>query len=714
MKSPNLFGMAVYSVLSVCLYCHVLSASDFWSQAKGPGGGEISCINLTANGVVFSGTNGGGVYRSFDHGLSWTHVGLSYEQVNAMTSTLGFVFAGTYNQSINRMRENDTTWTICDSGMTGYPVSALGVTNNGAILAGTTNGFGASAGIFRSTDKGDSWMRVYREPLNRTVICFAFTSAGHIFSAVYAAGLIHSTDDGETWMPVTPGLANTTVRSMAVNNTGSIFAASSNQAGAALYRSTDDGQTWPLVYSEQPAGEFLAVETNQAGHVFVGKDYGGVSRSADDGASWTNINAGLPYFTDVRAIATGTTGSILIGTYGDGIYGSTDNGAAWVRASSGLNHTRVNAFALTGEGHIYAATGGIVGGVYRSTDDGFNWTQVYVGLTKVFAVCRKDNGYIFAGTDGDGIYRSTNNGASWNPSGLQNLTIRSLVVNNNGDILAGGFDGQVYRSINNGANWTETNYPPPNGAVYQLLHVGSGLLFAATSRGVLRSQDDGLTWERVGFPTSFVFGIAANANGYLVAGTDESVYGSTDNGQSWTVIDSSLIGGNINAVAVSNSGNVFAGVGTNFEGMYQHTKESAGWVEINSGLTNTVVLSLAVTPDGYLLVGTGGGGVFRSSHKVTSVHSPIGTFPTAYVLSQNYPNPFNPATTIEFSIPIAGKVTLAVFDVLGREVSTLLNETMQPGSYSVPFDASASSSGVYFCRIISNGYVKTIKMVLAK
>jgi Secretion system C-terminal sorting domain len=88
--------------------------------------------------------------------------------------------------------------------------------------------------------------------------------------------------------------------------------------------------------------------------------------------------------------------------------------------------------------------------------------------------------------------------------------------------------------------------------------------------------------------------------------------------------------------------------------------------------------------------------------------------PAEYKLEQNYPNPFNPATLIGYSIPKSGIVIIKVFDVLGREVSTLVNEYKFAGNYSVQFNAGKITSGVYFYRIESGSYVQTKKLVVLK
>jgi hypothetical protein len=88
--------------------------------------------------------------------------------------------------------------------------------------------------------------------------------------------------------------------------------------------------------------------------------------------------------------------------------------------------------------------------------------------------------------------------------------------------------------------------------------------------------------------------------------------------------------------------------------------------------------------------------------------------PIKFALEQNYPNPFNPATTIKFSVPEASKVSLKIYDILGREVRTLVNETRNTGSYEVSFDASGLASGMYIYKITAGNYTASKKMMLLK
>jgi hypothetical protein len=90
------------------------------------------------------------------------------------------------------------------------------------------------------------------------------------------------------------------------------------------------------------------------------------------------------------------------------------------------------------------------------------------------------------------------------------------------------------------------------------------------------------------------------------------------------------------------------------------------------------------------------------------------TLPTEFALEQNYPNPFNPTTNIEFALPKQAKVTLKVYNLLGQEVATLVNQTLGAGHHVTTFDAGKLASGTYIYRLSADNVVKTSKMMLVK
>jgi len=124
---------------------------------------------------------------------------------------------------------------------------------------------------------------------------------------------------------------------------------------------------------------------------------------------------------------------------------------------------------------------------------------------------------------------------------------------------------------------------------------------------------------------------------------------------------------------------------------------------------NTSYDLLAGTLEG--IVACFSGGIDFVTNSETIITNEV---PTEFALLQNYPNPFNPVTTIEFKVPESGLITIKIYDLLGREVKTLVNEEMQPGNYTVKLNASTFASGIYFYSLSAGDFISTKKMVLLK
>ena len=143
---------------------------------------------------------------------------------------------------------------------------------------------------------------------------------------------------------------------------------------------------------------------------------------------------------------------------------------------------------------------------------------------------------------------------------------------------------------------------------------------------------------------------------------------------------------------------------------------SKGWVGLNDGWGSvTSVLSLTVNGNN-ILAGICGLGVWLHplSDVIDAVRGNGDNAPLQFSLSQNYPNPFNPSTVINYQLPVMSHVTLKVYDVLGREVKTLVNEREGAGTHATTFEAASLPSGVYFYRLQAGSFVQTRKLVLIK
>jgi len=163
-------------------------------------------------------------------------------------------------------------------------------------------------------------------------------------------------------------------------------------------------------------------------------------------------------------------------------------------------------------------------------------------------------------------------------------------------------------------------------------------------------------------------------------------------------------------------------------GFHLSSDDGASWQQNNNGLpSNPESSALAVcvdesggsTANVNFFVGlfenmNGGARIFKTTYIVTDVEPVSNLVPNDYELQQNYPNPFNPSTTIQFSIPVEGFVSLDVFNALGEKVSTLVSENLIAGTYKYEWKAEDLTSGIYFYRLSTESFNESKKLVLMK
>jgi hypothetical protein len=274
----------------------------------------------------------------------------------------------------------------------------------------------------------------------------------------------------------------------------------------------------------------------------------------------------------------------------------------------------------------------------------------------------------------------------------------------------------VFLSTNSGANWTAADTGLTNKYVtaFAMTPASGGTnIFAGTSGGgVFLSTDGGADWTPVNNGLVYMWVTTFAVNGtQLFAGTSNGISLSTNNGANWTTVNTGLTNKTVRALAVYGT-NLFAGTAG---GVFISTNSGASWSIANSGLANISVNALALFGQ-YLFAGTYGSSAFRRplSDMVVSVGPFPGEVPAAFRLEQNYPNPFNPSTTIRFELPHASHVSLTIYDLLGREVMTLVDEVKPAGAYNVQFNAANVSSGMYVYRLRAGDFVAARDLLLLK
>lgn len=277
-------------------------------------------------------------------------------------------------------------------------------------------------------------------------------------------------------------------------------------------------------------------------------------------------------------------------------------------------------------------------------------------------------------------------------SGLAINTVQSIAVDTNGVYWVGTFNHDVFKGYlwnYNGIGWTYSRLSDYN-------------LFSSFP-DVLRVDQNNILW----------MGTKGTNGGAIVK---------IENGE-WNVYDkinSGFTGGGVNSITFEGSKKWIA----TGDGLLLFDENN--WTEFktnNSGLPDDFVSDVAIDKYGNKWITTISGGlaVFNEGG-ITSVEKDDSNILNEFVLHNNYPNPFNPNTTISFTVPnvadafnsSTANVELKIYDILGNEIATLVNEQKSPGNYKVNFDASKLSSGVYYYQLIYSSGMQIKKMVLVK
>jgi len=382
-------------------------------------------------------------------------------------------------------------------------------------------------------------------------------------------------------------------------------------------------------------------------------------------AQWVQLpNNGLGVYRNVFSLLE-VGNNIFAGTSDSGVYISTNNGTSWTHAS--FFGRDIESIVSIGN-NIFAASYG----VFVSTNNGINWTNSNVNNNYVHSLYTFGNN-VYAGTERDGIFLSTNYGTNWIQTSLSDKVVCAITSIGN-YFLAGTAAATnpigIYLSTNNGINWYQSN----------------------------------LSYKSVGS-----FAILGN-NIFAGAFYNYGVYLSTDYGLNWT--QTALNNREILSLGVSGN-NIFAGTAS--YGIYVTSNNGTSWIEKDQGFANTPSVKSFLITNNYIYVGTYGQSIWRRPlSDFVGINNISTEIPDSYSLSQNYPNPFNPTTKIKFAMPKSGVAKIVVYDVMGREVQTLVNERLQAGTYETSFDGSALNSGVYFYKLITDGFTETKRMILIK
>jgi probable HAF family extracellular repeat protein len=397
-----------------------------------------------------------------------------------------------------------------------------------------------------------------------------------------------------------------------------------------------------------------------------------------------------------------------------------------------LGGSKSEAQGVSDDGSVVVGVSSKSNGSYRA----FKWTAANgmqdmgtLGGDESEATGISSDGSVIVGWsyDGSSIYRAF----KWNVTdGMQDFGAgewsKATAVSKDGLVIIFNISPVAYRWTLSGGLQNLGNLGTNNSGANAISSNGSiivGYSYNTSNDPYAFRWVNGIGMEQIGTYYSFAQGVSGD--GSTVTGFETGSAG-LYRAFRWTQtggFEFNIAGNFSQGNAVSGDGSII--VGDNAGGAFR-LSNAGGLEELNqvySGLLSPgsdLYSAFGISSNGQYIIGYGlNGTTGRDEGYLLAVSGTTSVDETQinpgnFVLDQNYPNPFNPSTTINFSVPSSEFVTLKVFDVLGNEAATLVNEEKLAGSYEVDFDASQLSSGIYFYKLQAGSLIETKKMMLIR
>ena len=718
-------------------------------------------IDPNNSSVIYCGTGeanistdsyaGFGMLKSTDFGETWNLSGLEESrhiaeiEVHPLNSNIIYavVSGGLYSKSENRgiykstnagaswnrvLFLNDSTSAIdvaVDPGDLNIVYAAMWERLRGPSFRKAA---GINTGIYKSTDGGANWTQLLtglptpNAILGRISIAVAPSNPDYVYALYkqastpngsdnYFHSFYKSTDKGNNWTQMPPGILPGEFSSFGwyfgvlevdPNNPELVYCADID-----IFKSTNGGNSWQNItfsysgsFDEQhPDQHALWIDPTNQNNLICGND-GGLFTTSSGTNPWTK-SYDLPISQFYASEIDYLQPEIKLG-------GTQDNGT------------------LMSDGSIN------------------NWDFIYGGDGFHTKVDYSNSNIIYAESQNGGIGRSTNGGQSFNNirNGIDftrtNWSTPYVLDILDPQILYFG-TYKLHKTTNRGSSWTVISPDltrGPNGRLGTITCVTSAVESDSVTRVIYVGTDDaklsvstnsGTSWEdRTGIlPQRYMTDVLADRrdpatsyvtlSGYNLDETNPHIFRTTDCGVNWTDISGNMPDVPVNSIIIDYNRDSSLYIGTD-AGVFFTLNLGNNWMVLGTDLPNSPVFDLNYhQPTKKLVAGTHGRSLFEFDLSlITGVDQEINSVVNDFVLYQNYPNPFNPSTKIEFSISKTEFVSLKVFDVLGEEVATLVNEEMSPGTHSIEFIASKLSSGTYFYKLQAGEKTEVRKMLLLK
>ena len=593
---------------------------------------------------------------------------------------------------------------------------------------------GSNGACAFTSDGGDTWTIKSGYPDAPVMFGMDFRDeqvglAGGLGLGQNPDGIFKTTNGGTTWRQKSSHIANDVLWW-----TDQVALAAAD-GGASIYRSTNAGESWSLFGTGITTGltQLERIDNMRLAGVSGGGD---IWRSTDEGLTWTQVFDGpgdLPTEWSLRFVD--NLHGWLVGQSGF-IFTSDDGGLTWRQVNNGVG---VQLYDIEMQTNDFGMAVGHNGYVFRTTNGGNWWDvqklqvtgQIFGRDESLHGISIVDSGFAVVAGPGGTVFRTTNGGTSWQSIGYPNLPDGFWIedvkfITRNDGWLVGldtdlGHAASVYRTTDGGTTWVQAMNQ--NSYMYAVDFVDPQHGWIATIGELyFRTTNGGTTWMSGTLPSTGSLTVSdmqfANQQVGWAVGWSGFVVRTIDGGASWTVQNIGTTEDHLFSVHVVSSSEAWL-TGREADPL---TMNGVVYHTTNGGTTWTREVVAPNPYWGYAITGSGGnvwiagyeGRILKKLGPTGVKEDQTNASPSGFQLAQNFPNPFNPSTTLSFSIPSSSFVILKVYDMLGKEVRTLVNENKPAGIYGITFDATGLPSGLYFYRLQAGGQTITRKMLLVK
>jgi photosystem II stability/assembly factor-like uncharacterized protein len=759
----GLMKKSIYVILFIVLVKTVYSQSLIFPELPSDQVNDLYFLN--SNEIILI-NNGGGIYKSYDGGTTWKlktfYPGIRLSRIYFLSDGTGFITSKS-SDDFFYSKDLGESWDKKKIS-TGDAVAVLPFSENIIVKS-------VYYGIARLNNFYNNWELVYRMPfytdtafiadnfsrLNKvndydvpygTINKFQKLPSGNVIALAdngtafnyqvikdSLSFILRSKDSCLTWDTLWIGLKEFIKDISFIDDQNGWMISDTS-----LFKTTNGGVNWEKTKTIHDTNYSHYASIYCKGNSIYILTYGSLLISTNSGITWTDKNLNQPLVSSV--VFNDINNGFVIANE---LLKTTDAGQSWETLNP---YKRIDIFDLdfisTKEGIAISNNG-----IYKTYDGGHSWTRKFV-LNDVIS---NNPGVLKMISESDGwlityrnIYKTTDRGESWNdiPFPYHNLMFSTTAFYDENLGLITATEESVpgshiydladsFITTDGGKNWKK--FSSNSKYFTKLKFTDPKHLWGISQTGMWVSYDTAATWKKIYggdyLNGSFSFDFCDSLYGVITISGYEAFL-TTDGGNSWKVFnkpiynspsDCKIIGnyitGSQRIMETGNDGKVLITY------LFPDGRIDYSTREFSSTGMNLNIIDVFVEGD-FPYVWIGGYGfsiVYRQYEKIISDVKQNNYPAPSFALTQNYPNPFNPSTTIEYTIP-AGVNTLhatslRIFDILGREITTLVNENKPAGSYSVTFNVetlygASLPSGIYFYQLRAGDYVETKKMLLLK